>query len=380
MRILHLDPDDVDNPLSGGGPIRTLEIYRRLAARHEITVLTPTFEGSTPEKHRDGIRYLRMGRKIRNHGSSHHITYLAALPAAVRRFDHDLLIEDFMPPCSATWTPLFRHRDRPLIASVQWFFARDYTRRLKLPFHWGEEYGVRLYHNFIVLTETMRQKIEGRHRRADCRVIGNGVDDALFDVPVRPGKGVLFMGRLEVDAKGIDLLLAAYARIPENEREPLTLAGTLQQSSAVNALITQFGLEGWVHLTGPYDAAGRLRLLEACRFVVMPSRTETFGMTIAEANAAGRQVIVWDKAPMNEVASPSSPRVKAFDVDAYATAIRDMLALPVEQLAALGDASRRHATRWNWSAVADAQEQYYLEVADWHKVAAGQDHQLRKNK
>lgn len=380
MRILHLDPDDIDNPLSGGGPVRTLEIYRRLSARHEITVLTPTFEGSTQEKHRDGIRYLRLGRKVRDHGSSHHITYLAALPGAVRRFDHDLLVEDFMPPCSATWTPLFRHRRRPLIASVQWFFARDYTRRLKLPFHWGEEYGVRLYDNFVVLTEAMRARIETRHPGADCKVIGNGVDDALFQVPVRPGKGILFLGRLEVEAKGIDLLLAAYARIPESEREPLTLAGTLQQSSEVEMLVERFGLGAWVRVTGPYDAAGRLQLLEACRFVVMPSRFETFGMTIAEANAAGRQVIVWDKAPMNEVASPGSIRVQPFDTDAYAVAMRDMLAMPVERLSSLGEAARRHATRWNWDTVADAQEQYYLEVMDRHRIGATPSRNTRKQK
>ena len=49
MQILHIDPDDIDNPLSGGGPVRTYEIYRRLAQRHQVTVLTPTFPGSTPE-------------------------------------------------------------------------------------------------------------------------------------------------------------------------------------------------------------------------------------------------------------------------------------------------------------------------------------------
>jgi phosphatidylinositol alpha-mannosyltransferase len=368
MKILHLDPDDIDNPLSGGGPVRTLEIYRRLARHHDITVLTPTFEGSTSEKVRDGIRYVRLGRKIRDHGSSHHITFLAALPSAVRRFEHDLLVEDFMPPCSATWTPFFRHRDRPMVASVQWFFARDYTRRLKLPFHWGEEYGVRLYRNFVVLTDAMRQRITERHPRADCRVIGNGVDDDLFQVSARPGTGILFLGRLEVVAKGIDLLLAAYARIPEAEREPLTLAGTLQQPQVVQALIDRFGLGRWVRMTGSYDAAERSRLLAACRFVVMPSRLETFGMTIAEANAAARQVVVWDRAPMNEVASPGCPRVPPDDIAAYAEAMRRLLATPVESLAAQGELSRAHAQRWNWRTVADAQEQYYFDVMHRHRV------------
>lgn len=367
MRILHLDPDDMGNPLSGGGPVRTYEIYRRLAARHEITVLTPTFEGSTPERVRDGIRYLRLGRKVGDHGSSHHLTYLAALPRAVRRFEHDLLVEDFMPPSSATWTPLFHSRGKPLIASVQWFFARAYTRRLKLPFHWGEEYGVRMYRHFVVLTDAMRQHIETRHPKADCRTIANGVDETLFRNDPLPRRGLLFLGRIQVQAKGIDLLLDAYARIPEAEREPLTLAGTVQEPEALQVLIERFGLGAWVRATGAYDATERTRLLAQCRFVVMPSRTETFGMTIAEANAAARQVVVFDRAPMNEVASPGSLRVPPFDTDAYAQAMRQLLRMPHAELAALGDASRAFATRWSWDAAAAAQEDFYETVAEQHR-------------
>ena len=367
MRILHLDPDDMGNPLSGGGPIRTYEICRRMAQRHEITVLTPTFEGSTPELHRDGVRYLRLGRKIGDHGSSHHITFLMSLPRAVRHFDHELLIEDFMPPASTTWTPIFRHRDRPLIASVQWFHARSYTRMLKLPFHWGEEFGVRMYDDFIVLSEEMKARISARHARANLRVIGNGVDDSLFAVPVQSGVGVLYLGRIEIGIKGIDLLLEAYARIPESEREELILAGNVQEPGPLQALIERLALQNWVRVVGPYDAAGRTRLLANCRFAVMPSRSETFGMTIAEANAAARQTIIWDLPPMNEVASPSTLRVPAFDVDAYAAAMRKLLAMPPAHLAMLGEASREYARRWDWDAVARAQEDFYLEVMDRHR-------------
>ncbi len=373
MRILHLDPDDLGNPLAGGGPVRTYEIYRRLARRHEITVLTPTFPGSTPELVRDGIRYVRLGRRVREHGSSHHITFALALPRAVRRFEHDLLVEDFMPPASATWTPLFRRRDRPLIASVQWFFARKYTDWLKLPFHWGEEYGVRLYDHFVVLTDAMRARIVARSPTADCRVIPNGVDDALFAVPTvdARSRGVLFLGRTEIRAKGLDLLLQSLARLPEATRPPLTIAGTVQDGVALNALIDELGLRAWVTLSGTYDAAQRLRLLRDCRVLAMPSRDETFGMTIAEANAAARVAVVWDRAPMNEVAAPDCPRVAPYDVDAYAAALMDVLALPDDALARRGDAVRAWARQYDWDSVAAAQEAYYLDVMARFHAARG---------
>ena len=374
MRILHLDPDDLDNPLAGGGPVRTFEICRRLARRHEVTVLTPTFPGSTPELVREGVRYVRLGRRVREHGSSHHITFALALPRAVRRFEHDLLVEDFMPPASATWTPLFRRRDRPLVASVQWFFARKYTEWLKLPFHWGEEYGVRLYDHFVVLTEAMRERIVARSPGADCRVIPNGVDDALFGVPpvsTASGRGVLFLGRTEIHAKGLDLLLQALARVPEPTRPPLTIAGTVQDGPALNALIDSLGLRAWVTLTGSYDAARRLQLLGDCRVVAMPSRDETFGMTLAEANAAGRLAVIWDRVPMNEVGAPDCPRVAPYDVEAYAAALSALVAAPDDELDRRGDAARSWARQYDWDAVAAAQEAYYLEVVERFVVARG---------
>ncbi len=365
MRILHLDPDDLDNPLAGGGPVRTYEICRRLARRHEVTILTPTFDGSTPEKERDGIRYLRLGRKVRHHGSSHHLTYLAALPAAVRRHDYDLLVEDFMPPGSATFNPLFRKRSAALVGSVQWFYARSYTEWLKLPFHWGEEYGVRLYPSLVVLSDSMRRRMLQRHPSAHIRVIGNGVDDSLFDLDPTPGRGLLYLGRLEIHTKGIDLLLQAYAGIPEAEREPLTLAGTVQEPEHLQRLIDQYQIGPWVQVLGKYDADQRAALLRGCRALVMPSRYETFGMTLAEANAAARAAVLWDSAPMTEVASPSSWRARMpFAPEVLTQVLRQVLSTGDDELLQRGLAARAFAQRYRWDLMADAQEQFYLEAHD----------------
>jgi len=360
MRILHLDPDDMGNPLSGGGPVRTWEIYRRLARRHEITVLTPTFPGSTPRLDRDGIRYERLGRKVGDHGSSHHLTFLASLPAAVRRHDYDLLVEDLMPPCAATWTPWFARRGRPLIASVQWFFAREYTRRLHLPFHWGEEYGIRMYRHFIVLTESMAGTIAARHPRADIRLVPNGVADDLFQIAPNAGEFLLYLGRIEIHAKGLDLLLAALALVPEAERLPVVVAGSGHEQARWEALLDESGMRPWVRLAGHVDAAERNRLLGACRCLIMPSRIETFGMTIAEANAAATPVIVWDSSPMTEVAAPSSLRVPPFDVAALAAALAMIRSASDEEVVNRGVQARQWARRYDWDSAARAQEDFYL--------------------
>jgi glycosyltransferase involved in cell wall biosynthesis len=368
MRILHLDPDDLGNPLAGGGPVRTWQICRRLARRHEVTVLTPTFPGSTPALERDGVRFERLGRKIGDHGSSHHLTFLASLPRAVRRYDYDLLVEDLMPPCSATWTPWFARRGRPLVASVQWFFAREYTRRLHLPFHWGEQYGIRLYDHFVVLSASMQKTIESRHPRAVCRLLPNGVDEALFDLRPHAGDFALFLGRLDVSAKGLDLLLEALRLVPEERRLPLVVAGTGHSLQEWERLLDRSGLRPWLRCVGHVEPEERNRLLQACRFLVMPSRIETFGMTIAEANAAATPVVVWDLAPMSEVAAPTCPRAPAFDVHAFAAAMLALTVASDEELLQRGIEARAWARRYDWNTTARAQEAFYLEIMEANRT------------
>ena len=361
MRILHIDPDDLDNPLAGGGPRRTFEIYRRMARRHEITVLTPTFEGSTPELVRDGVRYVRLGRKVGDHGSSHHITFFFSLPMAIGRYEHDLLVEDLMPPASATLTPLFNRK--PLIASVQWFFSRALARQYHLPFHLIERVGIRFYRDFVVQTRAMAETILAMHPRARCEVIPAGADDDLFHIPIRTGDFVLYLGRVDLEQKGVDLLLAAYALVPPDERVRLVLAGHGFAWDAVRSKIAACALESWVEIRGRVDLEARGRLMSECRFTCVPSREETFGMVILESCAAGKPVVLFDKAPMNEVAAREACElVPAYDVAAYAQAIRRLLRLDPAELARRGAACRAWAGGFRWDAIAERQEAFYERV------------------
>ncbi len=362
MKILHLDPDDIDNPLSGGGPVRTYEIYKRLAARHEITVLTPTFQGSTTEKIRDGIRYIRLGRKIRNHGSSHHITYFFNLPRAIRSMEYDLLVEDFMPPFSTTMNPLFAKA--PMIGSVQWFFAESLSRQYKLPFFLGEKYGVKLYKNMVVLTEKMRSLLHSRHPDANMSVIPNGIESGLFGTEERYSDYILYLGRVDVQQKGVDLLLRAYSLIPEQRRLPLYLVGHGFQQDLVEALINDLQLKPWVRLLGKKSGEEKQKLLREARFVCVPSRDETFGMVITEACACGKAVILFDKAPMNEVASEACVAVEPFSVEKYSEAMQQLLQATDTELEEKGVVSKAWARQFNWDEIALKQEGFYKSVVN----------------
>lgn len=346
--------------MSGGGPRRNFEIYRRLSHKHEITVLTPTFEGSTQELVRDNVRYIRLGRKVRNHGSSHHITFFFSLPRAIREFDYDLLVEDFMPPASATLNPLFSKA--PTVASVQWFFAEALSRQYKLPFFIGERYGVKLYKHFIVLTESMKKTIRQRNQRADSVVIPNGVDNHFFECDISFGDYILYVGRVDVNQKGVDLLLHAYAKIPKEQRIPLVLAGHSFQEVDINTLARALNIESDITMMGKVEGGALYALVQGCRFMCVPSREETFGMVITEACAAGKNVVLFDKAPMNEVASSRCIKVPPFDVEKYSQAMLQFLNRSSEGLLEDSNVNKLWASQYRWDEIAVQQDKYYESV------------------
>ncbi len=362
MKILHLDPDDMDNPLSGGGPIRNYEIYKRLAKRHQITIATPTFEGSTPELIRDGIRYIRLGRKIRNHGSSHHITYFFSLPKAVRTMEYDLLVEDFMPPMATAFSPLFAKA--PVVASVQWFFAESLSKQYHLPFYLGERHGVRLYKNMIVLTEKMKELMQLRNPAAEVTVIPNGIEDSLFGGGGGFGDYILYLGRVDIHQKGVDLLLESYAKIPVDRRLPLYLVGHTFQEDMIRSLINDLGLNQWVKMKGKVNAVEKRKLINECRFVCVPSREETFGMVITEGCACGKPVVLFDRAPMNEVASPACIKVEPYNIDAYKSAMLSLLDLTEQQMKIKSEICIDWASRFRWDGIAAQQESFYESVVE----------------
>lgn len=364
MRILHIDPDDMDNPVSGGGPVRTFEICRRLVARgHEVTVLTPTFPGSTPEKIRDGVRYIRVGRRIGDHGSSHHLTFFFQAPRMLSRFPHDLLVEDFMPPMGPTFTPWFSKK--PTIASIQWFFAEAWQRQFKLPFVLGQRLLLGHYRNFIVLTDKMNEHIENRVPGARIKTIPNAVPGRYFSNPPEYRDFILYVGRVDPRDKGVDLLLEAYARIPAFQRIPLLVVGHGWEFDAFKAQAQRLGIAESVEFTGKKTPAEVEELFRTCRFACAPSRMETFGLVIIEAQAAAKPAIIFDLPPMNEVANPlGCERVPAFDADIYSQCMIKLINMPLQELQRLGASNRDFAGRYSWDASAESQEQFYLDVIE----------------
>lgn len=365
MRILHLAYEDPAQPGSGGGSVRTREINGRLSTRHEITALVAGYPGARP-RWENGIQWIPIG--TRQGTKIDRLAYFAWLGPMIRQFAHDLIVEDFGAPFSVGFSPLFT--SKPVVASVQWLFASQMREKYHMPFDWVEGAGLRFYTNFIAVSNWLATLLRTRRSGATIETIPNGVEDVAFSVEPMTPQHLLFVGRLDSQQKGCDLLLQVAARaraLLRDQMPPLLIVGDGPDRAVLEQGVQQLNLADIVKFCGRVEREAKYRLMASAYAVLMPSRFETFGMVAAESQAAGGPVITFDVGPLAEVAGPGGARlVSPFDLDQFVQELVEFVRYPakVEHCRILG---RRWARRYNWDQIALQQEQHYFAAVEGAK-------------
>jgi phosphatidyl-myo-inositol alpha-mannosyltransferase len=306
--------DDVGNPhYGGGGATVVARVAARLAAEHDVTVYCGSYPGSRSGT-RDGVRYVHLPVGWAGpRGGQVLFTLLVPLLALVVR--PDVWIESLTPPVSASLLPLVARC--PVVGLVQMLCGADMQRRYGLPFEAVERRGLALYRHFVVLGDVDARLVGAMSPRARVTVIPNGMD--LPDDVAGVGDGpVLFLGRIDVRQKGLDLLLAAVRADPAI-RLDVAGSGTAAEEARLRELVV--GLEDRVRLLGRVDGREKEALLRGCSVMVVPSRYETFCLTALEAMAHGRPVITFDLERLAWIGPGAGLTVPAFDVEALGAAI-----------------------------------------------------------
>jgi len=374
MRILHLAFEDPAQPGSGGGSIRTREINRRLAGRHQITAVVAGYPGAR-ERIEDGIRWVPIG--LRSGSKRDQLSYFALLGAAVRRHRHDLLVEDFGAPFSVGGGPLFTRR--PVVASVQWLFAAEKRAEYNLPFDWVERAGLRLYHDFIAVSDWLADDLRARRPGAHVETIPNGVDDIAFAVEPRPPRHLLYVGRLETVHKGCDLLIEAAAcahAVLGRAMPPLVIVGDGPARADMEHHAQRLGVDGLITFRGRVEGVAKYRLMAEAYALLVPSRYETFGMVAIEGLAVGVPVIAFNVGPLAGVAGPGGAQlVLPLDVDAFArevvAAVRLNDGVSRNRRAQVG---RKWARQYNWDRLAERQEEHYVRAVSSPRMTVNRHH------
>lgn len=115
-----------------------------------------------------------------------------------------------------------------------------------------------------------------------------------MDGPDIGGKrAILYLARIH-PVKGVDVLLRAFARMPERDSTVLLIAGDgdPQLISSLRRLAQDLGVEEHVHWLGFVAGARKRWLWSLATLFTLPSASENFGVAVVEAMNAGLPVVV----------------------------------------------------------------------------------------
>lgn len=192
--------------------------------------------------------------------------------------------------------------------------------------------------------------------RQPIAVIPNGVDPpptlpADAPAPARPY--VLFLSRIH-PKKGVAELLDAWRALVLPDWD-LVLAGPDEER-----MLAGKDLPASVRYVGSVDGAAKQRLLAQASVFVLPSYSENFGVVVAESLMAGVPVITTHGTPWELLASERCGWWIPMEPAALRTTLREAIATPAEELAAMGARGRALVERqFSWPQIAAQMAEVY---------------------
>lgn len=362
MRIVQISPYSWDAP--GGVNVHIGQLSHHLRERgHDVIVLAP---GDAPG-FREGARIVGRPYPVHVNGSVARLCFSRRSSRVVRKalevFTPDVIhVHDPLTPSTAMLGVL--HRNAPVVATFHSYFAR-------------EHFEGRVYTAIAPLLRPVWRKVDRRlavstaARHSVCsrmgddpvEIVPNGADVDIFasatPAALPPGRRLLFVGRLE-PRKGFPVAVRAFARLaPAYPDLQLVVVGDGEQRNAVDDLPAD--VRARVHMMGRVSYEALPTYHKAADIFVSPATgSESFGIVLVEAMAAGLPLVASDIAGYREVARDGREGllVRPSDPDALAQGVQRLLDSPA-LAAALGEGGAVRARAFAWDHIIDRLESVY---------------------
>jgi glycosyltransferase involved in cell wall biosynthesis len=297
-------------PYSGGTEKHVFEVSRRLAKKHDVTVLTSRLPGTAREETIEGVRIIRTeGWVLKS------LPYPLPPPVPVSPFLVRSIKEE------AAKTDIIHLHNRFFYSFLDLKgLKRNFNVHTGLTIHnarvkgidtvtnlLGQAYddliGYRIMRDCDRIAAVSRDALEStvpKNLWKNSRVIYNGVDLKFFNTKVKgdkmkrelniKGKVVLSVARL-VKQKGLNYLINAFEEINDGESN-LVIFGHGPEEKSLKKMIEKKGLQKKARVIWSANIEKRMNELYAMSDVfVLPSLYEPFGMVLVEAMASGKPVI-----------------------------------------------------------------------------------------
>jgi D-inositol-3-phosphate glycosyltransferase len=208
-------------------------------------------------------------------------------------------------------------------------------------------------------------------------VIPAGVDHAAFSPGDRANARrrlhladrptLLFVGRIQ-PLKGADLAVQSLAEVADPTAQLLVVGGPSgadgdAELARVHTLAAELGVEDRIRFVAPQLHESLAAYYRAADVVLVPSRTESFGLVALEAAACGTPVVAADVGGLRSVVDDGTTGflVGTRDPREYAARIEELLSDP-RRAATMGANAAASSRRYTWSITAARLRRLYADL------------------
>jgi glycosyltransferase involved in cell wall biosynthesis len=194
--------------------------------------------------------------------------------------------------------------------------------------------------------------------KAPIAIIPYGVDlpaSQAVHLTMKSCRTLLFLSRIHPH-KGVTNLIQAWSSVAKQRSDwQLIIAGEGERSyKAELELLVQSMKAPRVRFVGKVSGSQKDQLYENADLFVLPSKSENFGLVVAEALAAGVPAVVTKGAPWRDMFQHKCGWLTATDPDGLATTLMDATGRSAQERSAMGARGRQWMSReFAWPSVAE---------------------------
>ncbi|MCL2785809.1 MAG: glycosyltransferase family 4 protein [Methanomassiliicoccaceae archaeon] len=340
MKIVDVNP--FFYPFAGGIEHRMHDTCRLLAERgHDVTILTGRLPDTEEREERDGYKIVRLKSRLINVYNPPFISSKNVLET-LNELDADIVNYNYR------WAPSY-NKD-----------LAGYKGKKVFTYHnmWGEGTGLtgkiseiqdnrfrkclNTFDHIICVSDFVRNDLIRRGIPEERTTTVPSCLCSFPDVGNGDGDFILSLGRL-VRTKGLDHLVKAM----KNVDTKLVICGKGPEAGRLAKMIERNDLSDRIEMKGYVSEEEKAHLMGSCKFFVMPSLFESFGLAAVELMSYGRPVVCTNVNGLPDTVRGGGVIVSPGDPEALADAMNGLLD-NVDRREELAKAARAQAEIFNW--------------------------------
>lgn len=219
----------------------------------------------------------------------------------------------------------------------------------------GQKTALKKADMFIATCTMEYQDIRNFGLEAPVAIIPNGIHIPKISSDVKKEKRVVFLSRIH-KKKGVDILIDAWSRVEKDSRfadwslsivGPMTAYAKEMQKYAMDKQCKR------IQFTGEMSGQMKFDYLAGSSLFVLPTHSENFGIAVAEALSCSVPAICTTGAPWEGLETNHCGRWIQLSVDVLAESLMELMILPLEELAQMGNNGLEWMQReFSWDMIA----------------------------